>query len=124
MGMAFANTPKFDAPSYSGCFNHVFNLDESILSSAMVILKRHYPELLENRYYWTDMHSTYNTELFLQAATLIDLRLPGLGGLELYAPNHFARQLGMEQRVPFPMLDSMNNVVLLLATSGRSHNWL
>ncbi|KAL6200502.1 hypothetical protein ACLB2K_030283 [Fragaria x ananassa] len=46
--------------------------------------------------------------MFEQAISIADLRLPNDAGFELYAPNHFARQLGFQQEIPFPLSESMN----------------
>ncbi|KAL6125687.1 hypothetical protein ACLB2K_073741 [Fragaria x ananassa] len=52
--------------------------------------------------------ATVALHLFEQAISIADLRLPDDAGFELYAPNHFSRQLSFQQEIPFPLFESVN----------------
>lgn len=109
LGMAFANRGKFDTPSYIDCFKHFYHLDESALDSTSLILSRKYPSPLEHGFLWTTYHTQQGTDMFQRAISCYDFGLSDDHHIyELYAPNHFARQLGFKQEVSFPLFESLN----------------
>ncbi|KAL6192129.1 hypothetical protein ACLB2K_038516 [Fragaria x ananassa] len=103
LGMTFVGVKSHDPLDYSDCFQHLYTLDASKL-----ILNRMYPKALANKFMWCTTYSPKAMHLFEQAISIIDLRHPNDAGFELFAPNHFVRQLGLKQEIPFPLFESMN----------------
>ncbi|KAL6129040.1 hypothetical protein ACLB2K_072393 [Fragaria x ananassa] len=108
LGMAFAGVKAHDPLDYSDCFQHLYTLDASALDASELMLNQMYPEALANKFMWCTTHSPETMHLFEQAISITNLRLPDDAGFELYAPNHFACQLGFQQEIPFPLLESVN----------------
>ena len=107
--MAFAGQDKFDSPAYVECFKYFYHLDESALDSTALVLSRTFPSPLEQGFLLSKTHSANGTEVFKRAISCYDLSLSDeYHSYELYAPNHFARQLGFIQETPFPLIDSLN----------------
>ncbi|KAL6181777.1 hypothetical protein ACLB2K_048426 [Fragaria x ananassa] len=95
LGMTFARVKAHGPLDYSDCFQHLYTLDASILDASDLMLNRMYQEALGNKFMWCTTHSPEAMHLFEQAISVADLRLPDDVGFKLYAPNHFARQLGL-----------------------------
>ena len=109
LGIAFANRTKFDSPTYIECFKCLYHLDDSALDSAALILSRKFPSPLECGFLLSATHSRNAAEAFMRAISCYDFGLSEeLHGFELYAPNHFARQLGFKQEIPLPLINSLN----------------
>ncbi|KAL6222116.1 hypothetical protein ACLB2K_005508 [Fragaria x ananassa] len=108
LGIPFTGAKAYDPLSYSDCFQHLYTLDASALDSNELMLNRMYPEALANKFMSGTTHSLEALHLFEQAISIADLRLPDDAGFELYAPNHFARQLGFQQEIPLPLFESVN----------------
>jgi hypothetical protein len=109
LGMAFTNRGKFDTPAYVDCFKYFYHLDESALDSTALILSRKYPSPLEHGFLWTTNHTEQGVNVFKLAISCYDFNLSDSEhSYELYAPNHFARQLGFKQEIPFPLFESLN----------------
>jgi hypothetical protein len=109
LGMAFAGKDKFDSPSYVECFKYLYHLDESALDSTALILRRTFPSPLEHGFLLSNVHTADGVDVFKRAISCYDFSLSDeLHSYELYAPNHFARQLRFTQEVPFPLFESIN----------------
>lgn len=109
LGMAFANKAKFDSPAYVECFKYLFHLDESALDSAALVLNRKFPSPLKQGFLLSRNYIESGTDMFKRAIPCYDFSLSDeLHAFELYAPNHFACQLGFTQEVSFPLFESLN----------------
>ena len=75
-----------------------------------LILGRRYPAPLQNGFLPGAPNYNDRARLaFRRAISCSDIRLAADElSYELYAPNHFARQFGLIQLVPFPLYDSWN----------------
>lgn len=109
LGMAFANRDKFDSPAYIECFKYFYHLDESALDSSALILSRTFLSPLEQGFLLSNARTESWVDMFKRAISCYDFGLSNkLHAYELYAPNHFAHQLGFKQEISFPMKDSLN----------------
>lgn len=109
LGMAFAGRDEFDSPTYVECFKYFYHLDETTLDSVTLILSRKFPSPLEQGFLLSNKHTKNGVDVFKRAISCYNFSLSDeLHAYELYAPNHFSRQLGFKQEVPFPMFESLN----------------
>lgn len=109
LGLALAGRDKFESPTYVECFKYFYYLDESALDSVPLILSRKFPNPLEHEFLWTINHTEQGVDVFKRAISCYDFSLlDEYHSYELYAPNHFARQIGFIQAFPFLMIDSLN----------------
>ncbi|KAK9928607.1 hypothetical protein M0R45_025733 [Rubus argutus] len=115
--MAFAlaaNKGEFKTPSYVDCFKYFYYLDESGFGLAALILSRKYPSPLEHAFLWTIQHTQQGTDMFQRVISCYDFSLSDdHHSYELYAPNHFARQLGLSKK--YHSLSSEPKPLLFLA---------
>ncbi|KAL6219612.1 hypothetical protein ACLB2K_007371 [Fragaria x ananassa] len=122
LGMAFARIKTHDPLDYSDCFQHLYTMDPFVPDASELMLNRMYPEALANKFIWCTTHSLEAMHLFEQAISIADLRLPDDAGFELYAPKHFACQLGLQQEIPFPLLECENVYFLVLGKEREEAN--
>ena len=90
--------------SLSILYNHI----EPPPTMDMMVRRRH-PEVLSTGFFPRQESDNDARTAFVRATSCCDLQLAeDEQGFELYAPNHFARQLGFHQGIPYPLLHSVN----------------
>ncbi|XP_062020879.1 uncharacterized protein LOC133737305 [Rosa rugosa] len=108
LGHWFCRDARYISPPYSECFSYLYLLHE--MPYCDLILSRRYPAPLENGFLPGAPNYSDRARLaFRRAISCSDIRLAADElSYELYAPNHFARQFGLIQLVPFPLYDAWN----------------
>nr|XP_011470919.1 PREDICTED: uncharacterized protein LOC101297108 [Fragaria vesca subsp. vesca] len=94
--------------SFFASLSILYNQLEPPPTIDMMVRRRHPEVLLAGFFPCSDSDSDAKTT-FMRATSCCDLQLAeDEQGFELYAPNHFARQLGFFQGVPYPLFHSVN----------------
>ncbi|XP_062000891.1 uncharacterized protein LOC133718098 [Rosa rugosa] len=108
LGQWLCRGERYISPPYSEYFSYLYLLDE--IPDSDLVLNRRFPPPLEHGFLPRDPdYSNCGSLAFCRAISCSDIRLAADDiSYELYAPNHFARQLGLAQLVPFPLYDAWN----------------
>ncbi|XP_062002168.1 uncharacterized protein LOC133719983 [Rosa rugosa] len=123
LGNWLCRNVRYRAPPYSECFIYLYLLGE--MPDPKIVLSRRFPPPLDDGFLPSGRdHSERAFLAFRRAISCLDIRLATERvSYELYAPNHFARQFGLAQLVPWPLVDSANYYTSWrrLAPPGSAH---
>ncbi|XP_062005706.1 uncharacterized protein LOC133722863 [Rosa rugosa] len=79
------------------------------MSDMKLVVNRRFPAILANEFLPRPGHREEAMMMFRRTISCSDIQLATDElSYELYAPNHFARQFGLAQLVPWPLVDSAN----------------
>jgi hypothetical protein len=108
LGRWLSRDERYTSPPYSECFTYLYLLHE--MPYCDLVLSRRFPAPLEHGFLpGASRYSDRARLAFRRAISCSDIRIAADElSYELYAPNHFARQFGLVQLVPFPLYDAWN----------------
>ncbi|XP_004301338.1 PREDICTED: uncharacterized protein LOC101299591 [Fragaria vesca subsp. vesca] len=109
LGLAVCRNSASRTPlSFFASLSILYNQLEPPPTIDMMVCWRH-PEALSDSFFPRFDSDSDAKTTFMRATACSDLQLvEDEQGFELYAPNHFARQLGFFQGVPYPLFYSVN----------------
>ena len=107
LGRWLCREGRYESPAFSECFSFFYLLDE--MPDVKLVVNRRFPAILANGFLPRPGHREEAMMMFRRTISCSDIQLATDElSYELYAPNHFARQFGLAQLVPWPLVDSAN----------------